>query len=338
MITQQTIYIIELISVLLAIGCTAVIAFQKPSEGQKLALLSSALVFLVCLGYMGTSGADDIYLLVYSTKIEYLGACNVFVVMLAMYMLLLDIRLPKKVFVSLAIAGIVLTAFPLTFDVNTLFYRSYKNELVNGIPELVKVYGPMHTVYVIMVVAYTLAFIGLLFYRLIGKHKTKMKNPVLFLLVAVLPSACWLVRKIYGASFDLTPFGLLASNIILAYLITQKFYDINDIALDKVFDTVDSAIIVFDVNEGYVMANEPACRLFPGLGTLKTGDILAEQNPDMKVVFDDLRLLFEREKKKSDNIKQYDTVQENLATYTVGDIQYKSLRKESKVMQTKKQP
>ena len=268
MTLYQVVNLTGIITIIISFACTVFIAFQKPGRGQKLAMLTSGLVFVICLGFWGSTATDDINMMVFATKVEYIGACNVYPVILALYMMLLDIRLPKKFMYGLVGEGLILTCFTMTFDMNTFFYKSYRAEIIDGVPKLVKEYGTVHTIYAVTVLCYMAALIILFIIRLRSKRKLKLKNAVCFSLIALLPGIFWFGEKITRASFDLTSVGLLGADLCMAYLITQQFYDIGDIVLDMVFDTVDSAIIVFDAAGMFISSNVMAEQIFPDLAIL----------------------------------------------------------------------
>lgn len=318
---HQIVVTIAFVAVVISFICVVVIAFQKPGKGQKLTFLSGTLVLLICIGYFGTTLADDIDLMKYATKIEYMGACFVYPVLLLLYLMLLDIKINRKVMAVLFAVSTIICISALTFDMGPWFYTDYRVAVTGGVPKFMKTYGPMHQVFTLEVMGYTIAFLILLIKK-IGRKGIGTGYAFCFSLIAIAPSAAWLLEKVVKSPVSLQPFGFIASDICFMYLISHRLFDINSLAMDMVFDKVDSAIVIFDDDDRFLMANNLAKEMFAGLDKLMKGDSIKEKAPELMVIFNDLRAMYERELKNGLNVRQYDTLKD-MAIYKFQDRQYK---------------
>ena len=89
--------------------------------------------------------------------------------MLVMLLILYDVcQMKKRKWLTWTLIGISFLFFALAAsgDWLGLYYRSVSLEIVNGTSHLVKEYGPMHTVFIVMVLAYFLLSIGAIVYNL----------------------------------------------------------------------------------------------------------------------------------------------------------------------------
>ena len=87
--------LIELATLMIAVVCIVLAALHKANDGQKLTLTIAFLVSVISLGCLGANLSADEALLVFATKIEYLGASNFFPVFTILYAQYLDIHIPK---------------------------------------------------------------------------------------------------------------------------------------------------------------------------------------------------------------------------------------------------
>lgn len=257
------VHVVELIAVLISAVCVIIAALHRPNEGQKLTVITAITIFLICLGVYGKNLAPDEALMVYANKIEYFGACNAFSAFVILYGIYLGIHIPKWLKGLMLVSGYVMTIITCTFDLNTLYYRSYSVKIVNGIPELVKVYGPLHSVYVAMACIYTAAVIMMYLYcRYLRKNNRRFFSRLLAA-VAVAPTAAFLIEKMTGSGVELLPYGLIVSDVCLIYLIGNRFYDLNEVALDVVYETSVDAVIIENMEHEFQGANKLARSIFP---------------------------------------------------------------------------
>ena len=278
--TYGVVHFIELVAVIIAAVCVVLATFHRPNEGQKLTTIISLMFFLVCLGALGRSLSADEALMIYANKIEYLGACNAFSIFVILYGLYMDIHIPRWLKIVMVGSGYVMTVFTCTFDMNTWYYRSFHVEVVNGFPMLVKEYGPMHTVYVLMIAAYLIGIVTMYVYRRIVTIKNENRYSRALAIVAIAPITAYIIEKMTGSTLDLLPYGLIISDVHLIYLIGHRFYDINSIALDMVYETSGDAIIIETMFHEFEGANQLARAMFPELEKMAIGESFETKAPE----------------------------------------------------------
>ena len=257
-------YIVYAVGVLLSIVCIIIVSFQRPSVEQKLLMLISVCSSVIWLGYFATLTAQNIDLSVFGTKLNYLGSCNVQIVFLMFFLRYYKMTIKKWMLALLGGFGIVMTLIIVTFDHHTLYYKSYYLDQSGIIPKLVKEYTPLHNAYIAMVLSY-----GLLSFLIYLFHITKNKNvnkihSTLLLLIILCPSISYILEKLSGSVLELVPWGLTITNIFLIYLVSRaKISDINILAREYVFDTIDDALVIMDEKFRFKGANPLARQIFP---------------------------------------------------------------------------
>ena len=266
-----------LLGLLLSVIFFVVVLVQKPSEEQNVALLVAVCCGLIWAGYWLELKATSLEDLIIAKKINYLGACNVYLALILFYIRYYNIRSLKKLEKVVIAISTFFTLATLTLDKHPFYYQSFAMDDSGPFPELVKVYGPLHDGYILMVLFYTVFSVVLTIKqsKLNAKKKHKNINESILLSVIIVPTACYLAEKIMDLNIHLVPFGLLFTDIALIYLIAgNKITDINILAKEFIYETIDDAIIVLDIYDRYRGANKLAKELFPALVNMHQGEEL----------------------------------------------------------------
>lgn len=279
MFSLNYVYLTEVAALLISIICIVMAALHQPNEGQKLTVIVAVLVFLICLGCMGTNLKPDINLMVYATKIEYFGACNIYAVFAILYAKVSNIRIPRWLQGIMLSVGVILTLFTSTIDYNHFYYRAYHVEMIGDVPKMVKSYAPVHTFFIAVTGIYLCSYIIMYFYRRITSHTFKDRYPLVLGLAAAMPIMAFIFEKLAGTKLILLPFGLILCDLQLLYLIRHHFFDVNSIALDRVFENSEDAIVIENAYHEYEGSNKLAQQMFPALWYLNIGDSISRKTP-----------------------------------------------------------
>ena len=279
---HNILYLVYGVGVLLSIVCIIIVAFQRPSVEQKLLMLISVCSSVIWLGYFATFSAQNIDLSVFGTKLNYLGSCNVQIVLLMFFLRYYKMTIKKWMLTLLGSFGIVMTLIIITFDQHTLYYKSYYFDQSGIIPKLVKEYTPLHNAYIAMVLSYgILAIIIYLFHITKNKNVNKVHSTLL-LFVILCPSISYILEKISGSVFELVPWGLSITNVFLIYLVSRgKISDINILAREYVFDTIDDALVIMDDKFRFKGANPLARQIFPEIESFTLDCSLEKHSKDV---------------------------------------------------------
>jgi response regulator RpfG family c-di-GMP phosphodiesterase len=262
---------------------------RPPTEEQKLVMAVEFFAFAVQFGYWGAIQRPDasLDLLIFATKLEYIGACNVYLVLMLMYVRYFHKRMPVWLYWLQIAAAVSMTLLTVTFDRHHLFYRAYHVATVDGMNILVKEYGPLHAVYIIMVSCYTAAFTTMFFCDVIYEKKAQRRNCELLYMAVMIPSICYLLEKIFNIQlFKLTPFGITATSCICLYLLTvRRFCDVKMLAQNMVYDSIDDALVVLDMRYHLQQCNKLAMNLFPFLSEMHQEEALNGQDSQFEQIF-----------------------------------------------------
>ena len=299
MLADMTMYdsltILYSIGLIISIICIIGVALQKPSDEQKLMLLISFFAFLISLGYWFGIQSNSAEATIMAYKLMYLGGCSLYFLMVLFYVRYYKIKAPKLFFPIFALVCILLTGATLTIDHHHWFYQSYSFAYETGVPVLIKEYGVLHTVYLVMEAAVALGLIVMVVYQSSKRKDKERWEPFLLVAVPLIPAVIHIGRLYLPTQIDLASIGILISELLLIVLIYRlKIYDINDTAKQLIIDSMDDAIIVVDHHYLYKEVNEQAIVLFPEFARAKKDTELAVISPalDQTLKAEDISLFY----------------------------------------------
>lgn len=175
-------------------------------------------VVVVNLGYFTLSISKTLEEALLANRVSYLGSVFLPLCMLLAIMGVCRVRYKKRlpvILVCLSVAVFLLAASPGYLD---WYYSDVSLIFINGMAKLEKVYGPLHSVYLI----YLLAYMGLMASTILTsrvKRKTvSQKHAILLMVVAFLNIAIWGVEQLIYTEFELLSVSYLVSELLLLLL------------------------------------------------------------------------------------------------------------------------
>ena len=221
-----------------------------------------------------------------SQKFSYLGRAFIPYALL-LFVILFCNRMTKSLKVVmnlLLLLHIFIYISVLTAGDNTLYYADIGFTQSGFFPHLVYKYGPVHTIYNVVILIYVIVGITLLLIRFRKEKGLRRRRGTLFVIISILSLAFFFILEIVGIgeAYDMTTLGYAVSALFL--LIALLRYDLLDtrrLAEDFVLDKLSEAIIAVGKGGETGFYNDPAEKLFPGLSdkrdeTLLEIDALAE--------------------------------------------------------------
>ena len=266
---HQLFIILDYISVFIMIGCVFIVATHESSKMQKLALLTCVMLLFSCTGFLIKGEGVTVDVMITGQKIVYATVTHSMLLMLLFILEYCKISIPKTVKWICHGVNLLITLIVLTLDHHKLFYVKYWVEDINGNAELMKEYGPAHTLAVAVFVLYMVAALVVAIVFSI-KNIRERSRYVWRLLVAVsLPCIAYAIPKITDTVNELQPIAFSLFTVLLIQMVYKsKIYDVNDIATQYALKSVSNALIVFGEEYSYKGCNKVATDLFPLLADI----------------------------------------------------------------------
>ena len=228
-----------------------------------------------------------------ANRITYLGGCFLSFFIINGIFDVCELRISKWLRGAIFVHCTVLYAFAFTAKEGSLFYEHISFSIVNGRPTLEKVYGPMHTFFVISVIAYAIVSFAAILYT--GIQKKKVSNHMLRLLYIpqLICLISYLFNKKFGIDVELVYAGYNLA-LIVNLLISDRLrlYDVEETAASSVIKGTGTGVILIDNAKLYLGSNQVAKDYFPSLSTQEVDMALSDE--DLKATVDSWIDGFER--------------------------------------------
>lgn len=203
-------FISAILSLLLLIGCCL---FVKQKKRWFVLLFSSVLV--VNIGYTFLSVSSCLEMALQANRVAYLGSVFLPLAMLMNILNVSNIKYSKWVPVSLfCIAAIMffITASPGVLDI---YYKDVSFEVINGVSTLIKVYGPLHPLYLIYLLGYFTTMVTIIIRASIKKIIESTTHAVILASAVFVNIGVWFIEQIVSIDFEVLSISYIISELFL---------------------------------------------------------------------------------------------------------------------------
>jgi HD-GYP domain-containing protein (c-di-GMP phosphodiesterase class II) len=264
------------------------------------------LIPIANLGYVFLAKSVDAYDASIAIKIIYLSGCflSFFITMCVLNLCEIESSTWFR-FIGFLISS-VLYAFVLTIGYKPYFYKKLRviYDSKNGY-QLIKLYGPVHTLFYVVVVSYFVLSVIAIFYSL--SHKRQVSNRIIKLLFfpEILAVVGYLSNPFIKINIDIMPITYIFAQIIYIFIVKRmSFYKISDMAVDSMIKTGETAFISLDLKYNYLGSNETAKKILPELKELSVDQPINDNQELKKNVLHWIKH-FEDNSKNSKNLFAY---------------------------------
>ena len=198
------------LSLLLLIGAFCLV---RKKRSWIILLFSSVLV--VNMGYTFLSVSSGLEMALQANRIAYLG--SVFLP-LSMLMIILDATntsckkwLPGVLFTIAALIYFV-AASPGILDI---YYKEVSFQIVHGVSTLVKVYGPLHPLYLIYLLGYFATMVAVIIRAQIKKTIDTTAHALILTIAVFVNIGVWFIEQITTIDFEMLSISYIISELFL---------------------------------------------------------------------------------------------------------------------------
>ena len=151
---------------------------------------------------------------------------------------------------------------------------------LNGVSYLVKEYGPLHKLYIVMQAGYVAAMFLVSAYSFWRQKKVSFKTISGLLFIEFISIGCYGVRRLMLGVMDWQCVIYIVDEIvILSMLQRMGMYDISRTVMSTQEQMQEYAYIIFDRKKNYIGSNELAREFLPELYFLKIDHPIDESEP-----------------------------------------------------------
>ena len=198
------------LSLFLLVGC---IFSVRKKRFWFITLFSSVLV--VNIGYTFLAYSSCLETALWANRISYLG--SVFLPF-AMLMIILNVtntpykkRLPYFLF-GVAVVVFLIAASP---GILPIYYKGVSFAVVNGVSTLVKVYGPLHPIYLVYLFGYFFSMVAVIVRAKSKKTIASTAHAVIIAIALFVNIGVWLIEQLVAIDFEFLSVSYIISELFL---------------------------------------------------------------------------------------------------------------------------
>ena len=228
------------------------------------------LIPIVSLAYLMMYTNMDPEASLKALKLIYLGGCYLPWVVTMSVAALCDIRVSRGIRMGTFLLNSLLYGFVLTIGRFPFFYRSLSFVQAGASLIPVKEYGPVHTVYYVILSLYLIADAALLIYTY--RKRLQVSRRILFLLFVPIPVSMLgyaINRFTIRQGIEIVPVTYVLAQVVYLF-ITHRMavYNVSDMIVESMVDSGETGFITVDFKNRYLGSNETARQILPDLNTL----------------------------------------------------------------------
>lgn len=198
-------------------------------------LLMFSAVLVVNIGYFCLAISTSLSEALLANRISYLGSV---LLPFAMLMIILNVTntnykkwLPWCL-LGLSAAILFIVASPGYLDI---YYKEVSFAIVNGVATLVKVYGPLHPLYLIYLLGYFTAMIAVIIRAQAKKTIDTTANAVIIAIAVFVNIGVWFIEQIVSIDFEMLSVSYIISELFLlgVHLIINENQRLKELVMQK---------------------------------------------------------------------------------------------------------
>ena len=269
------------------------------------------LAFVAHMGYLFIALSENVREAMLANKILYVSGCYFPLVGMILVFTICKIHLPKIVrFILVGIASFIY-ACVLSSGYLPLFYKSVDIKKVNGITVLVKEYGPVHTLYYVLVIICLIATIGVLVYCWIKNPNIPRYMLYLTAFMQISTIISFFLGRVISKDIEWTALADLIDEIGFLIIMNRiSLYKVDDLVSTSILKEGQFGYIALDFKNRYLSATSVAKRFLPEI---------AKNRADKKIDNKELCELIDKwiEEFKKENVSKNHTYRRGEFIYVV---------------------
>jgi len=198
------------LSLLLLIGCLLLVRKNK----VWFTLLFSS-VHVVNIGYTFLAMSTRLEMALWANRVAYLG--SVFLP-LAMLMIILDVsgtKRPKWLHGALGALSILVFLIAASPGILPIYYKEVSFAVVDGVSTLVKVYGPLHPLYLVYLLGYFAAMVTVIIRAQVKKTIDTTAHAVVLAIAVFVNISVWFIEQMTSIEFEMLSISYIISELFL---------------------------------------------------------------------------------------------------------------------------
>ena len=220
--------IMAIIATILLIGYFSIVRKKEPWL-----LLLYICVTAINIGYFLLSVSKTVEFAVFANDLAYFGSVFLSMSMLLTIIKLCGFKIDKRLVITLVLIGIAMFLIIITSGILPWYYKKVELIFVDGAAKLKKVYGVLHPLYLVYLVAYFAAMVVCIVQSIRKRMIASQRHAVLIATIVFGNILVWFVEKFIPWDFEFLSVSYIFSEIVLLglYWMMQDYVLVSDIPI-----------------------------------------------------------------------------------------------------------
>lgn len=245
-------------------------------------LLMFVTAMISCMGYYSIASAETLETAVMGHRLVYLGGVFIPMLMLLSVMKLCKVKTPRRCMFMLLAYSMVVLYYAYSVQHRTDYYKSLALGKENGMTYLIKEYGPMHSLYMILLFGCIGITVAVIVYSIFKKKNVSHRITICLLSLEFISIGCYIWRRVSGSNLEILPVTYLIIEVVILFLIKRiGMYEVAESVAKSLDEHSTYGYLVFDNKGRYVGCNHMAEHYVPEVCRQKVDEELTKDNTPM---------------------------------------------------------
>ncbi len=286
---------------------------------DTLILVGIALLVINCMGRYMLASSKTLDVAILANKTIYVGATYLPLIMVLFLSRLCNVRIKKIWLLLLATGSSIVMCGALTIGSAEIYYKSAELAFADGYSYLIKTYGPLHKLHIIMTIVYMAIMISFVIYAIRRRKQISTRTVVTISGIGLLVFATYLIERLSGSRISFLAVGFLLGTVFLIKYFEQiNMYDMSANIFNSIERMNRYGYLAFDNKYRYVNANPFMKEIFPEIETW----IIDEEVPASESYFYKCVVQYLKEWNGQESDSKIITIDENYFKLTIRHLSY----------------
>ncbi len=229
-----------------------------------------------CLALSAAKNVDEALL---ANRFVYLAGVFLPLFLLTTICQLLRVRLSDKKLLAMTIVNIIVLSLTFTAGYTDWYYKKISIDTSEGFTRLVKEYGPLHNIFIILLFCYVAAMIAVMTAALFKQQRCSYKYASVLLISVVISFGSYMFQRALGLKLELTVYIYLLEEVVILFILRRiVMYDVSRMVSENIEQSENSGYIVFNRKKQFMGCSPAAKRFLPELKSLLIDYTIPEEN------------------------------------------------------------
>ena len=167
----------------------------------------------------------------WANRVSYLGSVFLPFSMLMIILNIINVKYPKWLCTALAILSVFIFLIAASPGILPIYYKEVSFAVVDGTSTLVKVYGPLHPIYLFYLIGYFTAMVVVIIRAQVQKAIDTTAHAVIVAIAVFVNIGVWFIEQVVSIDFEMLSISYIISELFLlgVHLVMNEYHKMSDL-------------------------------------------------------------------------------------------------------------